>query len=361
MGAGSAFRDGIRRVNGAPVVLLGMWAVTLFVALPLAIALGGMIEAHLGRSLAAASAAAGTNYDWWQEFSAQASGLGTTFVPSIIGFGAVLGNIGALVDNLPLATTIAGAVAAWMVIWSFLSGGVLDRFARARRTRTSGFFAACGVHFWRFLRLGIIAWCAYAALFGYVHGWIFDQALGRLTRDVTVERTAFMMQLGGYLVFGALLVLVNVIVDYARVRIVVEDRRSAIGALVAGARFVRRNAGTVAGLYLLNTLAFLLVLALYAVTAPGAPGSGIRALEVLVIGEAYILYRHYLKLIVYASETALFQGSLAHAGYTAGPAVVWPDSPAAETIANADAVAVRSIANPDGHSHLQARAHPDRR
>ncbi len=100
MGAGSAFRDGIRRVNGAPVVVLGMFAVTLFVALPLAIALGGMIEAHLGTSLAAASVAAGTNYDWWQEFSAQASGLGTTFVPSIIGFGAVLDNISALLDNL---------------------------------------------------------------------------------------------------------------------------------------------------------------------------------------------------------------------------------------------------------------------
>ncbi len=61
----------------------------------------------------------------------------------------------------------------------------------------------------------------------------------------------------------------------------------------------------------------------------------------LAIGEAYILSRHYLKLVVYASETAFFQGALAHAAYTAGPAVVWPDSPAAETIANADAAAVR--------------------
>ena len=43
--------------------------------------------------------------------------------------------------------------------------------------------------------------------------------------------------LGGYLVFGLLLVLCNLVFDYARVRIVVEDRRSAIGALLAGARF----------------------------------------------------------------------------------------------------------------------------
>jgi hypothetical protein len=128
----NAFRDGVRRVNGAPWVLAGMVAVTLLVALPLSLALRGMIQTHLGGSLAAETVAEGTSYDWWQEFSAQASGLGTTFAPSIIGFGAVLDNLSALVDNLPLASTIAGVTAAWMVVWSFLSGGMLDRLARAR-------------------------------------------------------------------------------------------------------------------------------------------------------------------------------------------------------------------------------------
>ena len=341
MRTSSAYRDGFRRVNGAPMVVLGMFAVTLLVALPLSIALGGMIEAHLGASLAAESAAAGTNYDWWQEFSAQATGLGTTFVPSIIGAGAVLGNLSALLDNTRLAATIAGATAAWMVIWSFLSGGVLDRLARARRTRSSGFFAACGVHFWAFLRLGAVAWCVYAALFGYVHGWIFTDGVGRLTRDVTVERTGFLIRLGGYLLFGALLVLANIAFDYARIRIVVEDRRSALGGLAAGARFAWRQAGAVLALYLMNALAFLLVVLLYAVASPGAPGAGLGALAVLALGEAYIFARHYLKLVFYASETAFFQGALVHAAYTAAPAVVWPDSPAAESIANADGAAAR--------------------
>lgn len=341
MRAAAAFRDGIRRVNGAPLVVLGMFAVTLFVALPLSIALRRMIEAHLGTSLAAASAAAGVNYDWWQEFSAQASGLGTTFVPSIIGFGAVLDNLSALIDNTPLASTIAGAVAAWMVLWSFLSGGVIDRLARARRTRASGFFAACGMHFWRFLRLGIVAWFVYGTLFGYVHGWIFRYGVERLTRDVTVERTGFLIRLGGYLLFGALLVAATIVFDYARVRIVVEDRRSALGGLAAGARFAWRNLGTVLALYLINTVAFLLLLAAYALVAPGAPGGTMKTLAVLAVGEGYILARHYLKLVFYASETAFFQHALAHAAYTAAPPVVWPDSPAAESIANADTAALR--------------------
>ena len=39
-------------------------------------------------------------------------------------------------------------------------------------------------------------------------------------------------------------------------------------------------------------------------------------------------------LPLYASAIALFQSRLAHAGYTAAPPLQWPESPAAETIAN---------------------------
>jgi len=332
----AAFREGIRRVNHAPVVVAGLFAVTLLVSLPLAYALDTMIAAHLNSSLAAESLATGTNYDWWQEFSSQATGLGTTFILTITGFAAVLNNLSTFLDNAPLAATVVGVTTAWMVLWSFLSGGVVDRFARARRTRSHGFFGACGMHFWRLLRLGAIAWMVYAFLFRFVHRWIFSDVYVWLTRDLMVERSSFLVRLAGYVIFGALLVACNVVFDYARIRIVVEDRRSAIAATLAGARFVRRHAAGVLGLYGLNAVAFLLLIAVYALVAPGAPRSGVSLWVALGLGELYILGRHYLKLLFYASETAFFQGTLAHAAYTAAPVPVWPDSPAAEMIANAD-------------------------
>lgn len=341
MSAFAAFRDGMRRVNGAPAVLAGMFLMTLLVAVPLSFALRGMIEAHLGASLAGNTAAAGVDYDWWQEFSAQATGLATTFVPSIVGFGAVLDNLSGLLDNLPLATTIAGVTGAWLVIWSFLSGGVIDRYARRRPTRAHGFFAACGTHFWRFARLGVLAFIVYYVLFAAVHPWLLGTLYGRWTREVTVERTAFAIRLACYALFGTMLIACNIFFDYARVRLVVEDRRSALGALLAGVRFARRRAAGTLTLYTLNSLIFLVVVGLYAVAAPGAPRAGVHQWLVLGLGELYILARHYLKLLFYASETAFFQSALAHAVYTAAPAVVWPDSPAAETIANADPSSIR--------------------
>lgn len=345
MSALKAFREGLRRVNGAPMLVIGVTLLTLLTALPLSLALRGMIEDHLGRSLAADAAAEGTNHEWWQEFGAQASGLGQTFVPSIVGFGAVLDNLSNFLDNAAMAPTIAGITLAWLVIWSFLSGGILDRLARARRTRAHGFFSACGVHFWRFLRIGLFAWLIYAFLFGVVHAWILDDIYGRLTRDLTVERTAFLIRAAGYLVFGLLLVFVNVIVDYARIRTVVEDRRSAIGAMAAGARFVRRHPGGVFALYFCNALAFAVLVALYGLLQPGAPGSGAWMWLALLTGQVYILGRHYLKLVFYASETAFFQSALAHAAYTAAPPVVWPDSPAAETIGNFDSMSMPPTAD----------------
>ena len=330
----SAFRDGIRRVNEAPLLLAGMALTTLSMALPLSLALRGMLEAHLGSSAVASSTAGDVTYGWWQEFAAQATGLGTTFTPSILGFAAVVENTSAFLDNQPLAATIAGVTGAWLVAWSFLSGGVLDRYARRRPTRAHGFFAACGTHFWRFLRLGAIAWLVYAALFGVVHGWIFEWGYTRLIRDVTVERTAFLLRLAGYGLFVAFLAICATVFDFARVRIVIEDRRSAIGALLAGARFVGGRAGAVFRLYALNASALLVLAILYAVASAGI-SPGIQLWIGVAAAEIYIIGRHYLKLLVYASETALFQGSLAHAAYAAAPMLEWPDSPAVESITNA--------------------------
>lgn len=328
-----AFREGARRVASAPAVLGGAFIMTLLLTVPLAQTLRGMLATHLGNSRAAEEAVNGINYDWWQEFTSQSTGIGTTFTPTILGFGAVLDNVSGLLDNRALAAPLAGAAVAYIVIWIFFVGGVLDRYARNRPTRSSGFFAASGVFFFRFLRLAVLAWMAYGVLFGYVHGWLFDTVFNAATRNTTVERTGFVVAVVLYGLFGALLAACNIIFDYAKIRAVVEDRHSMIGALVAGARFVFRHAGPACGLYLVNGVLFVILLAVYGLVAPGAGGP--NPWFGFVIGQLYILGRLWVKLGFYASQTAFFQHSLAHAEYTAAPPPVWPESPAAEAIRHA--------------------------
>jgi hypothetical protein len=323
-----AFREGLRRVGRAPALVAGVWVSTLLLAIGPAITLHTLIEDHLGSSLMADSAATGVNFDWWNEFLAQSTGLGQTFTPAVIGFAAVLDNLSRIADHKGLAPVLAGLVAVQLLISLFLAGGLLDRLARDRAVGAAAFFSACGLWFWRFLRLAILAGAVYAFLFSIVHPWLFERLYVNWTRDLTVERQAFAVRLALYAAFTGLVCGMNLVFDYAKIRAVVEDRRSMIGALTAAIRFVARHPAAAVTLYLLNVGLAALVALIYYLAAPGA-GAGLVA---FAIGQAYIVLRAIVRLQFMASQTALFQGRLAHAGYVARPEPRWPDSPAAEAI-----------------------------
>jgi len=258
----SAFADGCQRALGAPVLVLGLWAAYVLVPSPVAI-------------------------------------------DRLDAFVALL-DAGALDAAPPLVALLwrSPAALAYAALMTFLLGGFMDRLARNRATATFGFFGACGMYAFRFLRLGLIAVPVYAALLLWLYPML--PTVGRLSS----------------IVLGLLVFLVHLLVDYAKVRMVVEDRRSALGALSASVRFVRRNAGAALTLAAVNA-------ALAAATWWLAATFSIGFSAALY---AYLLARALLRLIFAASLIALFQGRLAHAGYTARPQATWPDSPAAEAI-----------------------------
>ena len=191
------------------------------------------------------------------------------------------------------------ATLAAVAIWAFAWGGILDRYARNRPTRGRGFFGACGAHFPALLRLGL------AML-------LLDAAAARAVGD------------DARAIVG---VAVGMVATFARIRIVVEDRRSALGATLGALRFLRRNpagVGLVAVFALVQTISFLA----FAVD-PDAAGGWQRTLE-----KGSIAVHMILILVEHAAGVSLFQSRLAHASYTAAPPVQWPDSPAVEAITN---------------------------
>jgi hypothetical protein len=327
-----SFVQGIKRTVSAPAILLGVFLLTTGMAVPLAIALRATLGTHIGSSLAAYEAADAVNHDWWQEFQAQASGLASTFTPSVVGFAAVLENLSGVLDGEAPIAPLAGVLGAYIAAWTFLSGGIIDRLARQRPTRAHGFFAASGVFFLRFLRLAAVAGLLYWVLFAVIHEWLLEDAYRRATQDLASERAAFAWRVVLYIAFGALLVVANVLFDYAKVRAVVEDRRSMLLALAAAARFVYRNRARVFGLYAANAVLFVALVGLWAMLAPGAGGAGLSMWLGFVLAQVYIVARLFLKLQFIASQTALFQATLAHASYVAAPVPAWPESPSAELI-----------------------------
>jgi hypothetical protein len=332
---GRAFGMGWRRVAGAPTLLLGVWLISLATALPAGWAMRNEIADHLGSSLVAGRIAAGPDEGWWDEFLAQAKGAALTLQPSVIGAATPLSNASGFLDGSSVHPSLIGTILLGLTIWLFLTGGLIDRYARGRRVGSRAFFGACGMFFFRFLRLGVMVGAGYWVLAGPFHALLFDRLYPWLTRETTAERVAFAWRMVLYVAWLAPLVLLNITADYAKVRAVVEDRHSMVSALVSGWRFVRRHPRHVVLLYLTNTLVFALGLAVYILVAPGGRGGDWRLLAVLAIGQAWILSRVATKLAFLATSTALFQQHLAHAEFAAPPLPVWPDSPSVEAIENA--------------------------
>jgi hypothetical protein len=326
-----AFLEGWRRVLHAPALTAGLVALTFLTALPLTVVLGGMLERHLGSSLEAERALTEWNATWASEFSTQTPLVGRVFTHEILGFGGTLAALSRLVDAEPLDPALATVVIAYIALWVFLSGGILDRLARGRAIGLSAFFSACGVYVVRFLRLAVVVGVAYWVLFAWLHPILFSTFYDYWTRNLTTEHQVLAIRVALYAVFLAGVMMVSLVADFAKVRAVVEDRRSMIGALGAATRFVRRRWWRVAGLYLLNIVAGLVILRLWLQTAPGA---AVPTWLALLGGQLYLLGRIWAKLAFMASEVVFFQGELAHATYTALPEPVWPDSPAVEAIRN---------------------------
>jgi hypothetical protein len=328
----AAVADGWRRVAGFPAGLLALWVAVALATLPGAVSVRAALERHLGDSQRASQVAGGVDLDWWHEFSQ--SGAPASFRLSIIGGAAPVSTYSALLDGEGPPPGVGAAMLAAGIAWLFLSGGILDRYARRRRVGAHGFFGACGVFFFRFLRLALITAFAYAVLIGPVHAWLFDIVYPWLVRDTTVERTAFLWRVALYVVWLLPLLLVNVTADYAKVRAVLEDRHSMIGAILAALRFIRRHPTAVAAVYAVNALVAGVVLVLYLLFAPDGRGGDWRLLAVLGIGALYLVARLATRLAFLATAMALVERCFAHAEYTAPPLPVWPDSPAAEAIEN---------------------------
>lgn len=305
----------MRRVLRAKSLVLLLWFVTLVITIPPAIELHNQVTRHLGSSLEADSAADAVNFDWLQEFRAQADPLGRTLRPDVIGFAAVMDNTSAFADvsQRPVVVITAGVI--FLALTWFLSSGCIVRLAIDRRLGPARFAACCGEFLGRTFRLNVVSLFFYGTVVGSFHQWLFDDVFDAVTRDVSVERTAFFIRVACYVVFFALLAACNVLFDFARVRMVVEDRRSTLTSIIAGAHFVLSNPRLALGAYAMNVLTLGVVVGLYWAVAPGAGGAGASMWIGFLISQLYIASRVFVKLAFWGSEVVALQTQLAYAGF----------------------------------------------
>jgi hypothetical protein len=315
-----ALLQGLKAVGrswGLAVLLL---AVNLGLAALLAIPLAGTLERDLARTDAASGMLYGTDYGWWSRWSDQRSGFLASFSPEILGSGLVFRNLdlllkGALPASLyregdaPEAADplVLSLVALNLLAQSFLLGGVLGVFRGGQgRWTMRGLFHGSGFYFGRLLRIALIALVADGLLL--LLNLPFARWADRQAVESVSENAALAWVFGRHALLLIALLLVNLVSSYAKVILVLEERSSALLAVLSAAGFCVANPLRTLGHYLSLAALGIGLTAAWSVLDGAWSVTGYKTQAVaLLLGEGLVLGRIALRLALLAGQMALYR------------------------------------------------------
>jgi hypothetical protein len=320
-----AFRDGFTAVGrnwGLAVLLL---AVNFGLAALLAVPLVGVLAKDLHERPAAERMRDGFDLTWWERFHDERKGLGFTeaYGPEIEGAGFVFRNLDLLLrGHLParlfdhgekggadaLDPLIQGVGLLYLLVTVFLSGGVLSVLRRPQGGwKLRGLIHASGFYFGRLFRLALLTLVLYGVVFALYAP--FARWADFRGREAVSETGALAWALGRRALLALLLAGVFVLSSYAKAIIVLEERASALLALLSALGFGLRRFGAVAGHALACFLALVaLTLAWSAFDAHWAT-TGYRTQLVTLAGmQLYLLARIAVRLGFLGGALVLYRG-----------------------------------------------------
>jgi hypothetical protein len=278
-----ALRRGMRTIGGAKRLWLIFYAATTLPAAVLAAAAMMVAWDSLGHSAWAERMAGNFDVQWIGEM--------------VAGFGVLPG--------YPILAAIAGAFVMAEIIYLFLLGGAVQLFVCREPFGMKAYFAGCGRNFWRLIRLGLISLVFYAIVLAVGRG------LAAAGEKIWGEgsNAAPLIYWGRFRVAALLCLLgyVNLAFDYARIRVVAEDRGRAFRAALGSFGFVRRNFGRAAGLYVATWAVALAWIAVYLGLSTALAGASVAAIALLFVArQATVFARIWSRLLFYASGWEMY-------------------------------------------------------
>jgi len=203
-----------------------------------------------------------------------------------------------------LTFTVGGAVFLTVLLNVFFAGGLVAVFHSEDRTfHFPKFFAGSGTYFLRFLRLAILS---FAALFGLAQAKarFLDPYVERLRAAATSDWTALLHEWWPAILVLVLTSFVVLVADYAKVRTVVEGRRSALFAFFSALGLVLGNPRRTVGLFIAIALLEAFALAVFTAVQrfAGDVRSGAALLASVVLSQALVTTRLGFRALHFAGE-----------------------------------------------------------
>ena len=191
---------------------------------------------------------------------------------------------------------------------TFLAGGFIGIYAKEYPSTFTEFLMDGARYFGKFFRVALVALIVYYLFYAVLVDWINSsiQSWTQNEASETVPHTYYMIR---NIVVLFVMSVLSMVFDYARVRMVVDERTSSLGATVAGGRFALANFLSTYGLYFLLIVIGFILIVLYALVESLISQNSYWPLVLLfVVQQLYMLFRLWLKANFYASQTRLYQG-----------------------------------------------------
>lgn len=216
---------------------------------------------------------------------------------------------GVSLDSAGIQTGLMLVVSAgtYLLLSAFFSGGMITVFAsESGRFSVREFWAGCGAHFWRFMRLMLISLIFYGVVIG-IYIFIHRQ-IGRIDEAATAYEDVVYKRWAGLAALMLMVWAVNMLFDYARVMTVVSGSRKMIRQTASALWFVIRNplssASLYIGLVLIGLGLFALLVRLRAALDEPAWSS---VFLTFTVGQLAIASRIWSRMALYAGQIDLYQ------------------------------------------------------
>ncbi|MEK6565329.1 MAG: hypothetical protein AABZ41_01345 [Bacteroidota bacterium] len=326
------FKHGISKTRQTKRMILFAWFVNLSLALLLAFPFRNQWDTYVRNTNADERLMQAMDENWLStyRFDFQNNEVMRLFDYSMFGYapffqhaqgilnGSVVRSVGSfftdLIFGLKVVPSHFGILSLlallYAVVNSFIGGGFIGMYAREHRSSFTDFLTDGAKHFGRFFRLSLMSVIFYALFFGIVVSWV-NSSIQSWTQGDTSEMTPYTYYMVRNVLFAILLATFTMCIDYAKIRIVVDDRMSSILAFFAGFRFGFKNFGKTFGLYLILCVVGFLLMFLYGWLEGQFPQNAYwEILAVMLIQQAYMIGYFWLKANFYASQTSLYQDAL---------------------------------------------------
>lgn len=198
-------------------------------------------------------------------------------------------------------------VLLFMIIGTFLAGGILDQLmARDRRFSPSAFFAGCGKWFWRFLRLMFYHLIVQILVAAIVYGPMAFVLIRKFQNGAN-EPQLFHTILPFVILHLLIALYFLIIADYARISIVATGTKKVFKQYWRSLAFVSSRFFGTYGLYLLLLVVPLVTLWVFSgISRNVNVNTGMMVLVMLLVQQLFIWLRSGFRIWIYAAQAEYY-------------------------------------------------------